>query len=117
VPFIGWNMSMNRYIKLVRGKRESVIQMMRDCEAALAGGSSVMIFPEGTRSPDGRMRAFKTGAFEIAKRTMSPIVVVSSRHLTRVAQARLPAAGQAPDLGPDPEPVLPAASRARASRS
>jgi len=76
VPFIGWNMSMNRYIKLVRGKRESVLQMMRDCEATLAGGSSVMIFPEGTRSPDGRMRAFKTGAFEIAKRTKSPIVPI-----------------------------------------
>ena len=76
VPLIGWNMSMNRYIKLVRGKRESVLQMMRDCEATLAGGSSVMIFPEGTRSPDGRMRAFKTGAFELAKRTRSPIVPI-----------------------------------------
>jgi 1-acyl-sn-glycerol-3-phosphate acyltransferase len=76
VPLIGWNMSMNRYIKLVRGKRESVVKMMQDCEATLAGGSSVMIFPEGTRSPDGRMRAFKTGAFEIAKRTKCPIVPI-----------------------------------------
>ncbi len=76
VPFIGWNMSMNRYIKLVRGKRESVVQMMRDCEQALASGSSVMIFPEGTRSVDGRMRAFKPGAFELAKRTRAPIVPI-----------------------------------------
>jgi 1-acyl-sn-glycerol-3-phosphate acyltransferase len=50
--------------------------MMKDCEATLAAGSSVMIFPEGTRSPDGRMRAFKPGAFEIAKRTSSPIVPI-----------------------------------------
>ena len=76
VPVIGWNMSLNRYIKLVRGKRESVVRMMQDCEATLAGGSSVMIFPEGTRSPDGRLRAFKTGAFEIALRTRSPIVPI-----------------------------------------
>ncbi len=76
VPLIGWNMSLNRYIKLVRGKRESVVQMMQDCELTLAGGSSVMIFPEGTRSPDGRLRAFKTGAFEIAKRTHSPILPI-----------------------------------------
>jgi 1-acyl-sn-glycerol-3-phosphate acyltransferase len=76
VPCIGWNMTLNRYIKLIRGKRESVVQMMQDCETTLAGGSSVMIFPEGTRSPDGRMRAFKTGAFEIAKRTRSPIVPI-----------------------------------------
>ncbi len=77
VPLIGWNMSLNRYIKLVRGKRESVIRMMRDCEATLAAGSSVLIFPEGTRSPDGHMRAFKTGAFELAKRTKSPIVPIA----------------------------------------
>ena len=77
VPLIGWNMSMNRYIKLVRGKRESVIRMMRDCEAALAGGNSVMIFPEGTRSLDGHMRPFKSGAFELAQRTRSPIVPIA----------------------------------------
>lgn len=77
VPLIGWNMALNRYIKLVRGKRESVIRMMADCERTLAQGSSVMIFPEGTRSPDGHMRAFKTGAFELAKRTKSPIVPIA----------------------------------------
>ncbi len=88
VPLIGWNMSMNRYIKLVRGKRESVVQMMRDCEAALAGGSSVMIFPEGTRSVDGRMRAFKPGAFELAKRTRSPIVPIALDGTSRALPKR-----------------------------
>jgi 1-acyl-sn-glycerol-3-phosphate acyltransferase len=77
VPLIGWNMSLNRYIKLVRGNRESVLQMMRDCEVALASGSSVMIFPEGTRSVDGHMRPFKPGAFEIAKRARCPIVPIA----------------------------------------
>src|SRR5438874_1504062 len=63
VPFIGWNMSLNRYIKLRRGSRESVGAMMEACERTLAEGSSVMIFPEGTRSPDGRLQRFKPGAF------------------------------------------------------
>ena len=76
VPFIGWNMSLNRYIPLVRGKRESVIRMMDMCEKTLAQGSSVMIFPEGTRSLDGRLRAFKSGAFELALRTKAPILPV-----------------------------------------
>ena len=73
VPLIGWNMSLNGYIKLKRGDRDSVVRMLRRCEEALAGGSSIMMFPEGTRSPTGKMREFKTGAFEIAIRTRSPL--------------------------------------------
>ena len=77
IPLIGWNMRLNRYIPLVRGKRESVIRMMEMCEATLSSGSSVMIFPEGTRSVDGRLRAFKTGAFELALRTRAPILPIA----------------------------------------
>ena len=66
VPFIGWNMSLNRYIKLRRGSRDSVASMMQACGRTLAEGSSVMIFPEGTRSRDGRLQAFKPGAFSHA---------------------------------------------------
>jgi 1-acyl-sn-glycerol-3-phosphate acyltransferase len=73
IPFIGWNMSLNRYIKLKRGDRESVKRMMEECERTLAGGSSIMMFPEGTRSTTGRMRPFKPGAFELALRTRSPV--------------------------------------------
>ncbi|MCP4003619.1 MAG: 1-acyl-sn-glycerol-3-phosphate acyltransferase [bacterium] len=76
VPFIGWNMSMNRYIKLVRGDRESIIQMIAESQRTLESGSSIMMFPEGTRSSDGRIRAFKPGAFELAKRTRSPILPI-----------------------------------------
>ena len=76
IPFIGWNMRLNGYIELKRGERASVVQMMRACERELENGSSVMIFPEGTRSPTGRMRRFKPGAFELAKRTQRPIVPI-----------------------------------------
>jgi 1-acyl-sn-glycerol-3-phosphate acyltransferase len=74
VPFIGWNMTLNGYIKLRRGQRESVERMFAQCQRTLAEGSSVMMFPEGTRSPNGRLRAFKTGAFEVAKRAGRPIL-------------------------------------------
>jgi 1-acyl-sn-glycerol-3-phosphate acyltransferase len=76
VPFIGWNMRLNRYIALRRGDRASVVQMLSRCRETLAAGSSVMIFPEGTRSPDGRLRAFKPGAFVLAKNTGRPILPI-----------------------------------------
>jgi 1-acyl-sn-glycerol-3-phosphate acyltransferase len=76
IPFIGWNMSLNRYIQLKRGDRASVIRMMQECRKCLSGGNSIMMFPEGTRSPDGRLRAFKTGAFELAKAAGTPILPI-----------------------------------------
>jgi len=76
IPLIGWNMRLNRYIALRRGERSSVVQMLARCRETLAAGSSVMIFPEGTRSPDGRLRAFKPGAFVLAKDSGRPILPI-----------------------------------------
>ena len=81
VPFIGWNMSFNGYVRLKRGDRSSVVEMMRNCDRVLAAGNSIMMFPEGTRSPTGRIRSFKTGAFELAvrnKRPLLPIVLLGT---------------------------------------
>jgi len=76
IPLIGWNMRLNRYIQLRRGDRSSVVKMLALCRETLAAGNSVMIFPEGTRSPDGRLRSFKTGAFVLAKATGRPILPI-----------------------------------------
>lgn len=67
VPFIGWNMYLNRYIALKRGDRRSVAKMSTQVGEHLARGSSVYMFPEGSRSPDGNMQSFKNGAFSMAK--------------------------------------------------
>jgi 1-acyl-sn-glycerol-3-phosphate acyltransferase len=74
VPFIGWNMTLNRYVPLRRGDRRSITAMMETCLARLTEGSSIMIFPEGTRSLDGRLKPFKPGAFALAKRAQVPIL-------------------------------------------
>ena len=76
LPCVGWNMSLNRYIKLRRGDRESIDQMMVACEATLRGGNPVMMFPEGTRSHDGRLRQFKHGAFTLAQRVAVPLLPI-----------------------------------------
>lgn len=82
VPLIGWNMSMNRYIRLQRGQRDSVVQMMKQAQQTLESGSSIMMFPEGTRSKSGELQRFKTGAFELALATGVPVVpiVISGTH-------------------------------------
>ena len=88
LPFIGWNMRLNRYIELKRGDRDSVAAMMRHCEETLAEGSSIMMFPEGTRSPSGRMRSFKTGAFELALATGSPILPIAVQGTSKALPKR-----------------------------
>ncbi len=76
IPFVGWNMRMNRYIQLTRGSNKSNAKMIADCEKTLAEGSSVFIFPEGTRSNNGCVGTFRRGAFELAKRSGRPILPV-----------------------------------------
>jgi 1-acyl-sn-glycerol-3-phosphate acyltransferase len=76
IPCIGWNMRLNRYIPLRRGDRDSVRVMMDLCEKTLRSGSSIMMFPEGTRSKNGVLQPFKTGAFELALRTNVPLLPI-----------------------------------------
>ena len=74
LPFIGWNMVLNRYIKLKRGDAESIKKMLIECEKTIDRGSSVFMFPEGTRSYDGMTKPFKHGAFTLAQKKKIPIL-------------------------------------------
>ena len=76
IPFIGWNMYLNRYIKLKRGDKKGIAKMFADCEKALAEGNSLFVFPEGTRSETGSLKPFKSGAFILAKKMAVPILPV-----------------------------------------
>jgi 1-acyl-sn-glycerol-3-phosphate acyltransferase len=74
VPFLGWNMLMSRYIGIKRGYLPSIMRMVRTCNRRLRDGENLFIFPEGTRSPDGRLIPFYSGAFRLAVRNRVPIV-------------------------------------------
>jgi len=81
IPVIGWNLWMNRHISLDRSSMQSQRKMLRQCAEAIQNGSSLMIFPEGTRSRNGELRAFKEGVFLIAlqqKTDILPIVLDGS---------------------------------------
>jgi 1-acyl-sn-glycerol-3-phosphate acyltransferase len=77
LPVVGWNMAMNDYVRIWRGDRESVRRMMEHCRAHLARGAPVLLFPEGTRSKDGRLQGFKDGAFRLAVEARCPVIPVA----------------------------------------
>lgn len=76
VPFMGWAMTLLGYIPLRRGDRASVLKMLENCRMWLQRDVPVMMFPEGTRSPDGIVQPFKDGAFQLAVETGSPVYPV-----------------------------------------
>jgi 1-acyl-sn-glycerol-3-phosphate acyltransferase len=77
LPFIGWNMTLNDYVPVVRGNKDSIVQMMEDCRRHLRRGSPVLLFPEGTRTRDGDLLPFKDGAFQLAAEMRCPLVPIA----------------------------------------
>jgi 1-acyl-sn-glycerol-3-phosphate acyltransferase len=76
VPFIGWYLKMAGYITVDRGNSESKEEMLEKSYNCLVNGTSIMIFPEGTRSVDGQPGLFKRGAFQLAISANVPILPV-----------------------------------------
>jgi 1-acyl-sn-glycerol-3-phosphate acyltransferase len=79
IPLVGWNMRLNEYIELKRGDSASIATMLEACRETLDAGNSIMMFPEGTRSPNGQLRKFKPGAFDLAKDTRKPLLPIVVR--------------------------------------
>lgn len=77
LPLIGWLMKLSGDIPLRRGDKQSVVEMREACLATLRSGMSVMLFPEGTRSPDGNLLPFKDGAFQLAIEAQAPLLPVA----------------------------------------
>ena len=65
------------YIPLKRGDLRSAVQSLELCKEKLAQNISVLIFPEGTRSPDGAVQDFKIGGVKLALETQKPILPVT----------------------------------------
>lgn len=78
IPFMGWHMSMAKYIPVERTSKTSRHRALMQIDEWLARGSSILFFPEGTRTPDGEIHDFRPAAFKIASDrgvTILPIVV------------------------------------------
>src|SRR6185369_11674287 len=76
VPVIGPNMQLNQYVQIKRGDLKSIKEMMNCCKDWLRRGVSLLIFPEGTRSPDGQIQQFRDGAFRLSCEMNVPLIPI-----------------------------------------
>jgi 1-acyl-sn-glycerol-3-phosphate acyltransferase len=86
IPVIGWTMGFAGYIAI---NRESATRAFKSMEAAaekIRSGTSVLVFPEGTRSKEAGVLPFKRGVFALATKSMAPLVPISidgTRHIMK----------------------------------
>lgn len=79
VPFLSWFMRRAGFISIDRKDRTAAIQSLRVAAERIRAGRPVIVFPEGTRSVDGRLQPFKKGSFHLATRAEVPIVPIALR--------------------------------------
>ena len=76
LPFIGMVLSLTNSIRIKRESLRSGAQFLSQAEKEIARGSSILLFPEGTRSRTMKMRPFKEGAFLLAKKTACGVIPI-----------------------------------------
>ena len=86
VPLLGRAMLQVGFIPVDRKNRERAIQAIDESVETLAGGRSFMVFPEGTRSRDGRLQPLKKGAFVMAIKAQVPVVPISVSGSSKIMQ-------------------------------
>ncbi|MGB5745912.1 MAG: lysophospholipid acyltransferase family protein [Desulfobacterales bacterium] len=79
IPVFGRAMRGAGYVKIDRFNRDSAFESISEAAQKMKNGVSVMIFPEGTRSKDSRIKPFKKGGFVMAVDSGVPIVPVIIR--------------------------------------
>ena len=83
-PFMGWAMHRIGYISIERDSPKKAYRSMLKAAEAVNRGVSVMIFPEGTRSPDGKLQPFKKGVFLIALKSQAAILPITIQGTAKI---------------------------------
>jgi 1-acyl-sn-glycerol-3-phosphate acyltransferase len=77
VPLFGWAMWATKHITVDRSNRADALKSLERAKQRIAAGISVVVFPEGTRSRDGKLLRFKKGGFLLALQTGKNIVPIT----------------------------------------
>lgn len=81
VPILGFAMRAARLVAVDRDNRDAAIASMREAAEVLRSGLDMTVFPEGTRSRDGRMLPFKKGPFYLAMESgcaIAPVTILGT---------------------------------------
>ncbi len=107
IPILGFTMKRARYIGIDRKDPRKAVKSINRAAGKIKDGASVLIFPEGTRSVDGRLQAFKPGGFHLALKSgcdVVPIAIINSRHIAPKGSLRIKGGTFAMNIG-KPIPV------------
>ena len=74
VPIWGWALRFGPFIMIDRSNPRDAMGSIERAAQTIRGGQSVILFPEGTRTTDGRLQPFKRGAFTVAAKSRVPVV-------------------------------------------
>jgi 1-acyl-sn-glycerol-3-phosphate acyltransferase len=78
VPWLGWHLRLAGHVPVDRNKgRDAALAVIQAFESVLRRDKPLLVFPEGTRTSDGKLKAFKDGAFQAAINTRKPVVPVA----------------------------------------
>ncbi len=77
IPFVGFSCKISGHIFVDNSTPSATAHTMAAAEKQLSGGMSVVVFPEGSRSRDGKMHGFRRGAFKLATEFSLPVVPIT----------------------------------------
>jgi 1-acyl-sn-glycerol-3-phosphate acyltransferase len=77
VPLLGWSIALGGHIPIDRSNPFRARRSLKRAAERIRDGTSVLVFPEGTRSPDGVVQHFKRGSFGLAIEAGVPVVPLS----------------------------------------
>lgn len=92
IPLLGPAMKGARYIAIERDDPRKAVESMNQAAEKIKDGASVLIFPEGTRSRDGRLQPFKKGGFSLAVKAgcdIVPVVIIGSARIASKGSLRI----------------------------
>ena len=77
IPIFGWAIVLGGHVVVDRGNNARAVQSLQRAAERIRGGTNVIIFPEGTRSPSGEIQRFKSGGFHLAIDSGAKILPIS----------------------------------------